>query len=103
MFAVIRTGGKQYIAEPGKKLKIEKLDNKEGETIVLSDVLLTEENGNVKIGNPIIKDAEVKVKILKQSKSEKVIVFKYKPKKRYKRKIGHRQPFTEIEILSIKN
>ena len=103
MLAVIRTGGKQYIVEPKTKLKIEKLDKPEGETIVFSDVLLTENDGKVEIGDPVVKGAKVEAKILKQDKFEKVIVFKYKSKKRYKRKIGHRQPFTEIEILSIKN
>ena len=103
MIAVIKTGGKQYVVEPGTKLKIEKLENKEGETITFTEVLMTEDNGKVKIGDPIVNGAEVEGKILKQDKHEKVIVFKYKPKKRYKRKIGHRQPFSEIEILSIKN
>jgi len=101
MLAVIRTGGKQYIAEPGKKLKIEKLDNKEGEEIILSDILLTENDGKVEIGDPVVKNAQVKAKIVSQGKGEKIVVFKYKPKKRYSRKIGHRQLFTEIEILSI--
>jgi large subunit ribosomal protein L21 len=103
MLAVIKTGGKQYVVEPGAKLKIEKLEKAEGETVVFSDVLLTEKNGKVKIGDPIVAGAEVEGKVLKQDKFDKVIVFKYKPKKRYKRKIGHRQPFTEIEIISIKN
>ena len=103
MIAVIRTGGKQYVVSPGTKLKIEKLENKEGETITFAEVFLTEKDGVVKIGDPVVKGAEVEGKILKQDKHEKVIVFKYKPKKRYKRKIGHRQPFSEIEILSIKN
>ena len=103
MIAVIKTGGKQYVVEPGTKLKIEKLENEEGETITFTEVLMTEDNGKVKIGDPIVNGAEVEGKILKQDKHEKVIVFKYKPKKRYKRKIGHRQPFSEIEILSIKN
>lgn len=103
MLAVIKTGGKQYVVEPGIKLKIEKLEKVEGETIVFSDVLLIENEGKVKIGDPIVKGAQVEGKILKQDKHDKVIVFKYKPKKRYKRKVGHRQPFTEIEITSIKN
>ena len=101
--AIIKTGGKQYIVSPGEKLKVEKIEKKEGEEIIFSDVLLTEENGQIKIGNPVVNGAEVQVKILKQGKRDKIIVFKYKPKKRYKRKIGHRQPFTEIEILSIKS
>lgn len=103
MLAVIRTGGKQYIVEPGKKLKIEKLEKEAGEQISFSDVLLTENEGKIEIGNPIVKGAEVKAKVLRQDKAEKIIIFKYKSKKRYKRKIGHRQPFTEVEILSINN
>jgi large subunit ribosomal protein L21 len=102
MLAVIRTGGKQYIVEPGLKLKVEKLDKPEGEEIIFSDVLLCDKDGKIEIGNPIVKDAKVHAKILSHGKAEKIIVFKYKSKKRYKRKIGHRQPYTEIEIKSIK-
>lgn len=101
MIAVIKTGGKQYIVKPGDKLKVEKLDNKEGEEISFSDVLLVEKNKKVEIGNPLVK-TEVQAKILSHGKGDKVIVFKYKPKKRYSRKIGHRQPYTEIEIIGIK-
>jgi large subunit ribosomal protein L21 len=105
MLAVIKTGGKQYIVEPGLKLKVEKLDKPEGEEIIFSDVLLVHrslEEGGLQIGNPIVKNAKVHAKILSHGKAEKIIVFKYKSKKRYKRKIGHRQPYTEIEIKSIK-
>lgn len=102
MISVIRTGGKQYIVQPGTKLKVEKIDKPEGEEITLTDVLLLEDNGVVEIGKPVVDKAKVQAKILKHGKGEKIIVFKYKPKKRYKRKIGHRQQFTEIEILSIK-
>ena len=103
MLAVIRTGGKQYIVEPGTKLEVEKLEYQDGEEITFTDVLLVEKSGKLEIGNPVVEGAEVKAKVLSQVKGEKLIIFKYKPKKRYKRKIGHRQPFTEIEILSIKN
>lgn len=102
MIAVIKTGGKQYLVQPGDKLRVEKLDKKEGENIVFSEVLLIENDKKVEIGNPVIKNAKVEAKVLKHDKEEKVIVFKYKPKKRYSRKIGHRQPFTEIEITEIK-
>lgn len=101
MIAVIKTGGKQYLVKPGDKIKVEKLEKKEGEQILFSDVLLLEKNEKVEIGNPLVK-AEVSAKILKHGKGKKVIVFKYKSKKRYSRKIGHRQPFTEIEIVGIK-
>jgi len=102
MLAVIKTGGKQYLVKPGDKIKVEKLDKKEGEQIVFSDVLLLEKSKKIEIGTPFIKDAKVEAKILKHGKGKKKIVFKYKPKKRYSRKIGHRQPYTEIEITGIK-
>jgi large subunit ribosomal protein L21 len=103
MFAVIKTGGKQYKVSPGDKVKIEKLKHEEGEDVIFSDVLLVENENDLIIGTPLIKGAEVKAKVLKQDRSEKVIVFKYKPKKRYKVKKGHRQPFTEVEIIDIKS
>jgi large subunit ribosomal protein L21 len=101
MFAVIRTGGKQYLVSPGDKIKIEKIEKKEGEEIVFDDVLLLEKQRKLEIGTPKVKGAKVIGKVLKQGKGEKIIVFKYKPKKRYKVKKGHRQPFTEVEITKI--
>ena len=101
MIAIIKTGGKQYIVKPGDKLKVEKLDKKEGEEFSFSDVLLVENNDKVEIGSQLLK-AEVSAKVLSHGKGDKVIVYKYKPKKRESRKIGHRQPFTEVEILEIK-
>lgn len=103
MLAVIKTGGKQYLVQPGDKIKIEKLDKKEGAEISFSEVLLVEKNKKLEIGTPKVKEAKVEAKILKHGKGEKLIIFKYKAKKRYKRKIGHRQPYTEIEIIGIKN
>ncbi len=101
MFAVIKTGGKQYIVTPGQKLKIEKLQQKEGEEVVFDDVLLAEENDQVKIGTPKVEGAKVKARILRQGKGEKLVVFHFKTKKKEKIKRGHRQPFTEVEITSI--
>jgi large subunit ribosomal protein L21 len=101
MLAIIKTGGKQYIVKPGDKLKIEKLDKKEGEAFSFSDVLLVEKSNKVEIGTPLVK-AEVQAKVLSHGKGDKIIVFKYKPKKRESKKIGHRQPYTEIEITGIK-
>ena len=101
MIAVIKTGGKQYIVSPGQKIKIEKIEGKEGKEITFKEVLLLEKGGKIEIGNPLVKGVKVIGKILKQGKSKKVIVFKYKHSKRYKLKKGHRQPFTEIEILDI--
>lgn len=101
MLAVIRTGGKQYLVKKGDKIKIEKIEGKEGDNIDFTEVLLLEKNKQVKIGKPVIKNAKVVGKILKQGKGKKIIVFKYKAKKRYKKKTGHRQPYTEVEMKEI--
>jgi large subunit ribosomal protein L21 len=102
MLAVIKTGGKQYIVSPGKKIKIEKLDIEEGKEVAFEEVLLINDGKETTIGEPVIKGATVLGKILKQDKDKKIIIFKYKAKKRYKVKNGHRQPFTEVEISEIK-
>jgi large subunit ribosomal protein L21 len=101
VLAIIKTGGKQYIVQPGDKIKVEKLDKKEGEEFSFSDVLLVEKNKKVEIGTPLVK-AEVSAKVLSHGKADKIIVYKYKPKTRESKKTGHRQPYTEIEILAIK-
>ncbi len=101
MLAVIKTGGKQYVVKPGDKIKIEKLGKKEGDEVSFSDVLLLEKNEKTEIGNPFIEGVKVTAKVLREEKGEKKIVFKYKPKKRQKTKKGHRQIFTEVEILKI--
>ena len=101
MLAIIKTGGKQYLVTPGQKIKIEKINKKEGEEITFDEVLLVEKGRQIEIGTPLVKGAKVIGKIISQGKAKKVIVFKYKPKTRYKVKKGHRQPFTEVEIKSI--
>ena len=101
MLAVIKTGGKQYLVKPGDKIKVEKLDKEEGKEIIFSEVLLCDKNKKIEIGTPFVKDAKVEAKVIRHGKGEKLIIFKYKPKKRYKRKIGHRQQFTEVEILAV--
>ncbi|MFA5715604.1 MAG: 50S ribosomal protein L21 [Candidatus Paceibacterota bacterium] len=103
MLAVIKTGGKQYKVSPKDKLKIEKLDIEEGKNVVFDNVLLIENGKDLVIGEPLIKGATVTGKILKQDRADKVMTFKYKSKKRYKVKKGHRQAYTEVEILDIKN
>ncbi|MBI2121832.1 MAG: 50S ribosomal protein L21 [Candidatus Sungbacteria bacterium] len=112
-FAVIKTGGKQYLVEPGKKLKIEKLaapaggeprhgrDAPDGGKFVFDQVLLTADGDNVEIGKPLVSGAKVEGKILTQGRARKVIVFKYHRKTRYRKKKGHRQHFTEVEITKI--
>ena len=101
MIAVIKTGGKQYIVFPGQKIKIEKVDGKDGKELIFDQVLLLEKNRKAEIGTPLVKGAKVIGKVIRHGKGKKVIVFKYKPKTRYKKKRGHRQPFTEVEILKI--
>lgn len=101
MQAIIKTGGKQYIVEPGKKIKIEKIDKKAGDEVVFNDVLLLEKNKKLDIGTPLVAGAKVTGKVIEQGKHKKIIVFKFKAKKRYKKKQGHRQPYTEVEITNI--
>ena len=103
MLAIIKTGGKQYLVSPGDKIQVEKLDVKEGKEIEFPEVLLLEKSKKLEIGTPFVKGAKVTAKFLGAVKGEKLIIFKYKPKKRYKRKIGHRQQFTEVEITGIEN
>lgn len=116
MLAVIKTGGKQYLVSPGQKIKIEKIVEKRlqparrppverapGQEVVFKDVLLLEKGRKIEIGTPFIKGAKVTGKILRHGKAKKVIIFKYKAKKRYKVKKGHRQPFTEVEIIKIES
>lgn len=100
-FSIIQTGGKQYKVSPGKKLKIEKLDAKVGDSVFFDKVLLAVDGENVKIGSPYVEGANVEAKVLKQGRDDKKIVFKYHSKTRYRKKKGHRQPFTETEIVKI--
>lgn len=101
--AVIKTGGKQYIASPGKKLKVEKLGGSPGEVVYFGDVLLVgdSDGANVQVGSPTVPDARVEGRIMKHGRAKKVMIFKYKPKKRYRVKRGHRQHYTEVEITKI--
>lgn len=103
MFAIIKTGGKQYRVKQGDKIKVEKLDAEVGKEVTMSEVLLLADGDKeLKIGKPLVKGAEVTGKVIKQGRAAKVIVFKYKPKKRYHKKRGHRQAYTELEITNIK-
>ena len=99
---IIKTGGKQYIVSPDQKIRIEKLDKKEGADILFNEVLLLEKNKKIEIGSPFLKGVKVAGKILKQGKNKKVVIFKFKHSNRYHVKKGHRQPFTEVEITDIK-
>ncbi|PJE58145.1 MAG: 50S ribosomal protein L21 [Candidatus Portnoybacteria bacterium CG10_big_fil_rev_8_21_14_0_10_36_7] len=103
MLAVIKTGGKQYVVTPGQKIKVEKIDVTEGADFNFDEVLLVENEGKVEVGSPNLKEAKVVGKVLGNGRADKVMIFKYKPKKRYHKKQGHRQQFTEVEITSIKS
>lgn len=100
-FAVIKTGGKQYVVRAGEKLKIEKLNANEGDKFEFNEVLLISDGSKVEIGTPHIKGAKVEAEIIKQGRGRKIIVFKYHAKTRYRKKKGHRQYFTEVKILKI--
>lgn len=102
MYAVIETGGKQYKVSENMCLKVEKLDAQPGEEITIEQVLMVNDgNGNIKIGNPLVEDARVTAKILEQGRGKKITVFKYKKRKKYRRKQGHRQSYTQIQIKKI--
>ncbi len=101
MYAVIETGGKQYRVKQGDVLFVEKLDADEGDTIDIDKVLLVSNEGNVSAGKPYVDGAKVEAKVLEQGKAKKIIVFKIKAKKNYRKKQGHRQPFTKLKIESI--
>lgn len=101
MLAVIKTGGKQYKVKVGDKIKVEKIEGKEGAKIIFDQVLFLGDDKKSTVGAPIIKDAKVEGKILKTAKGKKVTGIKFKPKKRYKVKFGHRQTLTEVEIIKI--
>ena len=99
--AVIESGGKQYLVSPNDKIVIEKLEANAGDSITFDKVLLTAEGDKVSIGRPYIAGIKVVGKVLEQGKSDKIVVFKYRAKSRYRRKQGHRQQQTTVEIQSI--
>lgn len=104
-FAVIKTGGKQYKVVEGQKLRVEKLPMATGEAasdaVVFDDVLMVANGSEIKIGSPKIEGAKVSGKVTNNGRTRKIIVFKYRPKKRYHKKAGHRQHFTEVQITNI--
>ncbi len=101
MYAVIETGGKQYKVQEGDTIFVEKIDSKEGDKIDFSKVLLISKEDGLVVGKPYVEGAKVEGTVLKQGKGKKIIVFKYKPKKNYKKKQGHRQPYTKVKIEKI--
>ena len=101
MYAVVAAGGKQYKVEEGDILRIEKVAGNIGDALTFDKVLLISDGDNLTIGQPMVEKALVNAQIVEQSKSKKIIVFKYKRRKRYRRKQGHRQRFTAVKIGSI--
>lgn len=101
MYAVVLTGGKQYRVQEGDVLFVEKLNAEVDSTVEFNEILVVSNNGEVKVGKPVVEGAKVVAKVLAQGKAKKVVVFKYKPKKDYRRKAGHRQPYTKIQVEKI--
>lgn len=101
MIAIFETGGKQYLVTKGEKIQVEKLVGEPGSTIKFENVLLTSDGKSVEVGKPYLAAKSVEGKVLKQGKGKKVHVLKYKSKSKYRRKIGHRQQYTEIEITKV--
>lgn len=100
MYAIIATGGKQYRVSEGDVIYIEKIDVQVDSTVSF-DVLLVGNDGDVKIGTPVVEGVKVEGKVVGQIRGEKIVVYKYKSKKNYRRKQGHRQPYTKVEITKI--
>ena len=100
-YAVVRTGGKQYRVAPGEVIQVERLVGEPGTEIELTDVLLTATDGKVQVGAPTIAGARVKVQVLKQGRAKKILVFKKKRRKNYRRRQGHRQHLTTVRVTGI--
>ena len=101
MYAIIETGGKQYKVSEGDFIFVEKLDVEAGSTVTIDKVLVVANDGDVKVGAPYVDGAAVEASVVKNGKEKKIIVYKYKPKKGYHKKQGHRQPYTKLEIKKI--
>lgn len=101
MYAIIRTGGHQYRVQPGDTIEVERLEAETGSQVELGEVLMVSNDSGVQVGSPLVEGAKVVATVLRQGKGEKLIVFKYKPKKRYRRKTGHRQSLTTLSIKEI--
>jgi large subunit ribosomal protein L21 len=101
MYAVINTGGKQYKVQPGDTLRIEKIAGSVGSKVTFDKILMIADGETIRVGQPIVEQAAVQASIVEQDKAKKILVFKYKRRKRYRRKQGHRQPYTAIRIDGI--
>ena len=102
MYAVIKTGGKQYKVAPGDMLKIEKLDAKQGDTVELTDVFMVVDGESVNVGKPTVANAKVTAEVLGDVRGEKILIFKHRRRKGFRKTIGHRQDYTTIKVKEIK-
>lgn len=101
MYAIIKTGGKQYRVEEGDVLNIEKVDFEKDAEVVFDDVLAVVKDGEMTVGKPFVEGAKVTATVVEQGKAAKIFVFKYRAKHNYRKRMGHRQPFTSVKIVSI--
>lgn len=101
MYAIVQSGGKQSKVSVGDLFKVEKLETEVGSELALDVLMISDDSGNVKVGAPLVEGASVKARVVGHGKGDKVIVFHYRPKKNIRKKQGHRQPYTELEVLSI--
>ena len=102
MYAVIQTGGKQYRVAEGETLRVEKLAASAGDKLTFDPLLFADDGGNVQVGRPLVAGVKVEAEVIEQGLGKKIIIFKYKRRKSYRRKQGHRQPFTALKITAIK-
>lgn len=102
MYAVIKTGGKQYKVQEGDTIRVEKLDGKEGDKIKLDTVLMLTDGDKVTVGTPVVKGASVSATVKAQGRGEKIKIIKFKRRKQYRKQMGHRQSYTELAITGIK-
>ena len=102
MYAVIQTGGKQYRVAEGETLRVEKLAASPGDKLSFAPLLFADDGGNVQVGKPEVSGITVEAEVLGKGKAKKIVVFKYKRRKSYRRKAGHRQPYTALKIVAIK-
>src|SRR5581483_11567630 len=100
-YAVIRSGGKQYTVREGDSLTVEKLMGEPGESLEIADVLMVSDGDNITVGAPLVSGAKVMAEIVEHGKGKKIVVFKYKPKVRYRKRTGHRQQYTKLAIKQI--
>ena len=101
MYAVIRSGGKQYRVAPGQTIRLEKMVGEVGAKVELGDVLMVENDGNVQVGNPLVGNVKIEATVVEHDRSKKILVFKKKRKKQYRRTAGHRQDYTALRIDNI--